>query len=103
MNLPLKILTAVATFFLTLTLGAYWRMKKYERLLRKTKRRVWSPPSPPPPVKPAQGYSASRRRREAYHHSRRRYAQPRAQVEKEINRLYGRRDWRSGKNPRARN
>jgi len=98
MNLPLKILTAVAAFLLTLTLGVFWRMKKYERLLQKTKRRVWSPPPPSPPVKPTRGYSASRRRREVYNHSRQRYARPRAQVEKEINRLYGRRGLRSGRN-----
>ena len=88
MNLPLKILTAVATLLLALTLGAFWRMKKYEKLLRQTKRRVWSPPVPPPPAKPASAYSAARRRRAVYHHSRQQYARPRAQVEKEIARHY---------------
>ena len=88
MNLPLKILAAMATVLLPLILGAFWRMKKYERLLHQTKRRVWSPPPPPPPAKPARGYSAQRRRQEAYHHSRRKYARPRAQVEREIARRY---------------
>jgi hypothetical protein len=88
MNLPLYILTILALVLLALTLGAYWRMKKYEQLLRRTKLRVWSPP-PPPPVKPTRGEAASRRRRAVYHLSRRKYARPRAQVEKEIARLYG--------------
>ena len=89
MNLPLKILTALATVLLALTLGAFWRMKKYEKLLRKTKRRVWSPPPPTLPAKPASNSSAARRRRAVYHHSRQQYARPRAQVEKEIARHYG--------------